>query len=70
MSGDYSFLQHPDWKPDFMTEDEWRDTKVLMELNRIWLKKFYGEKCPDYVNSCTCCRLWKAYETIFGDFEQ
>lgn len=65
----YPFLRHPDWVPGFMNEQEWEDTKVLMNLTRIWLVKFYGERCEEVSESCLNCRLWKAYDEIYGDFE-
>ena len=33
---------------------------------RLWLTEWYGERCPDFYETCIICRVWRNQD----DFEK
>jgi hypothetical protein len=38
----------------------------ILNMNRIELAMtdYWGERCPDYQNGCSCCESWKEYDRL------
>ncbi|HLE07204.1 MAG TPA: hypothetical protein VI933_01105 [archaeon] len=32
---------------------------------KAWMKKHWGERCPDYCRTCALCKAWKCYDYLF-----
>ncbi len=30
-----------------------------------WIKECWGDRCPDYCTSCSCCKAWDAFDYLF-----
>lgn len=50
------------------------DKTISVDKNQInqlkqelaeFISAHWGEKCPDYEESCHCCRAWEYYEFLF-----
>jgi hypothetical protein len=40
---------------------------LARRLAEIWIRREYGEPCPDYHCHCVVCRRWKAFNTLFEE---
>ena len=45
-----------------MEENELSELKDRLEK---WIKEYWGERCPDYCESCPCCKAWDAFDYLF-----
>ena len=54
--------------PDYDKIDS--DGVFLRDQTEIWMKKYWGEKCPDFDGGCIGCQAWKAFETVFADLPE
>jgi hypothetical protein len=43
------------------------EIQAELERRRIWITKWYGEKCDDYCSLCIICRIWKNFEEFEED---
>lgn len=43
-------------------------SKILKYFIKRWMKKYWGERCPEFESDCGCCRAWKYYDFIFEYF--
>lgn len=55
-------------KPDFMEDDQWEDTKQLIELTSAWIELHYGERCPDFEPHCYLCHVWSLFDAMYGRY--
>lgn len=39
-----------------------QDTKSFMEHFRLYLTNQFGERCPDFDEDCSCCKIWAIYD--------
>ena len=39
------------------------EDKVLFN----WIKKNYGERCPEVEKGCACCTAWNLYDRLVQD---
>lgn len=53
-------------EPHNIFEDLDYDIDDEIKRRREWLTKWFGEKCPEFEESCIVCQLWKSQD----DFEE
>lgn len=39
------------------------------ECFRQFVIKYWGERCPDYEETCPCCQAWNNFDTLFDKLE-
>lgn len=37
-----------------------------MKLIEEAITEYYGERCPDFAEGCTCCEAWAEFDNIIG----
>lgn len=37
------------------------------DIVEAWLTMDFGEKCPEYCETCECCARWRLAERLFSD---
>ena len=38
--------------------------KLIKDLSELMLKHYFGDRCPDYEESCEICRRWEALDKL------
>lgn len=43
--------------------------RSLKSFNAEWLTAFYGERCPDFNSTCSCCLAWMGHDLVFAELD-
>lgn len=53
-----------------MTDETHEDLRWQAYLATVaWMNFYWGERCPDYNEHCSCCARWETFDLLFKEVE-